>query len=66
MSCFDLLLLPLPSLPPSSSPRFCRPKFTVIVVKKRISTRLFAARGRDLSNPPPGTVVDTKVTKPEW
>jgi aubergine-like protein len=43
----------------------------MIVVKKRISTRLFLKDARDanmtnLTNPPPGTVVDTAVTRPEW
>ncbi|XP_068616765.1 piwi-like protein 1 isoform X2 [Brachionichthys hirsutus] len=42
------------------------PKLSVVVVKKRISTRFFDhARGK-VSNPPPGTVVDTAVTRPEW
>ena len=44
-----------------------RPKFAVVVVKKRINTRLFAPdqRGQP-SNPLPGTVVDDQVTKPDW
>ncbi|NXJ77374.1 PIWL1 protein, partial [Trogon melanurus] len=42
------------------------PKLTVIVVKKRVSTRLFAKSGGALQNPPPGTVVDVGVTRPEW
>jgi len=42
------------------------PKMAFVVVKKRISTRLFAASGSGLSNPPPGTVVDDTVTRPEW
>lgn len=44
-----------------------RPKFAVIIVKKRISARLFH-RGNDgnLANPPPGTVVDTAITRPQW
>uniref|UniRef100_A0A182MXI9 Piwi n=1 Tax=Anopheles dirus TaxID=7168 RepID=A0A182MXI9_9DIPT len=36
-------------------------QLTVIVVTKRVNTRLFL--GRD--NPPPGTVVDDKITLPE-
>ena len=44
---------------------FSRPKFTFIVVKKRINTRIFL-HGRQIDNPPPGTVVDTHITKPEW
>ncbi|KAG8455995.1 hypothetical protein GDO86_001978 [Hymenochirus boettgeri] len=43
-----------------------RPKLTFIVVKKRINTRFFANIGGRLQNPPPGTVVDTEVTRPEW
>lgn len=41
------------------------PKLTVIIVKKRISARLFI-KGRNPSNPPPGTVVDTDITRPQW
>lgn len=43
-----------------------RPKFTVLVVKKRINTRIFHNLQGELKNPPPGTVVDDEVTKPEW
>uniref|UniRef100_A0A668A7J4 Piwi-like RNA-mediated gene silencing 1 n=1 Tax=Myripristis murdjan TaxID=586833 RepID=A0A668A7J4_9TELE len=42
------------------------PKLSVVVVKKRISTRFFAHMNGRLSNPPPGTVIDTEVTRPEW
>ncbi|XP_070820601.1 piwi-like protein 1 [Chaetodon trifascialis] len=42
------------------------PKLSVVVVKKRISTRFFANINGKISNPPPGTVVDTEVTRPEW
>ncbi|KFP74741.1 Piwi-like 1, partial [Apaloderma vittatum] len=42
------------------------PKLTVIVVKKRVSTRFFSKSGGALQNPPPGTVVDVEVTRPEW
>ncbi|CAH3013726.1 unnamed protein product [Porites evermanni] len=41
------------------------PKLTVIIVKKRISARLFI-KGRNPTNPPPGTVVDTDITRPQW
>lgn len=43
-----------------------RPKLSVVVVKKRISCRFFALFGGKVSNPPPGTVIDTEVTRPEW
>lgn len=45
-----------------------RPKLAVIVVQKRINTRLLALEmnSSDLSNPPPGTVVDHSVTKNDW
>ncbi|KAK3566050.1 hypothetical protein QTP86_025034, partial [Hemibagrus guttatus] len=42
------------------------PKLTVVVVKKRIASRFFALLDAKLSNPPPGTVIDTEVTRPEW
>ena len=49
---------------------FCyRPHFTFIVVKKRINARFFLEnerRGRQLENPPPGTVIDDEVTRPDW
>uniref|UniRef100_A0A3B4A2S6 Piwi domain-containing protein n=1 Tax=Periophthalmus magnuspinnatus TaxID=409849 RepID=A0A3B4A2S6_9GOBI len=43
-----------------------RPKISVVVVKKRISSRFFAHINGKVSNPPPGTVVDSDVTRPEW
>ncbi|XP_047656361.1 piwi-like protein 1 isoform X2 [Tachysurus fulvidraco] len=42
------------------------PKLTVVVVKKRIASRFFTLLDARLSNPPPGTVIDTEVTRPEW
>ncbi|XP_069726924.1 piwi-like protein 1 [Phaenicophaeus curvirostris] len=42
------------------------PKLTVIVVKKRVSTRLFVQADGTLKNPPPGTIVDGGITRPEW
>lgn len=42
------------------------PKVAVVVVKKRINTRFFARSGPSLNNPPPGTIVDTTVTRPIW
>ncbi|KAM9743859.1 piwi-like protein 1 isoform 1-T4 [Menidia menidia] len=42
------------------------PKLSVVVVKKRISSRFFAMIGGKVTNPPPGTIIDTEVTRPEW
>ncbi|KAG7480651.1 hypothetical protein MATL_G00058540 [Megalops atlanticus] len=42
------------------------PKLSVVVVKKRISSRFFGRIDGKLANPPPGTVIDTEVTRPEW
>jgi aubergine-like protein len=43
------------------------PRLAFIVVKKRINQRFFAnGGGRGLDNPPPGTVIDQEVTRPEW
>lgn len=39
-------------------------ELVVIVVHKRINTRLFQRSGPKLSNPPPGTVVDSVIIKP--
>uniref|UniRef100_A0A8C6Q6P4 Piwi-like RNA-mediated gene silencing 1 n=1 Tax=Nothobranchius furzeri TaxID=105023 RepID=A0A8C6Q6P4_NOTFU len=43
-----------------------KPKLSVVVVKKRISSRFFTYFQDRLTNPPPGTVIDTEVTRPEW
>ncbi|XP_037115295.1 piwi-like protein 1 [Syngnathus acus] len=42
------------------------PKLSVVVVKKRINCRLFEHSNGNVLNPPPGTVVDSEVTRPEW
>ncbi|XP_065831086.1 piwi-like protein 1 isoform X3 [Oscarella lobularis] len=42
------------------------PKFSFIVVKKGINTRLFLRSGPGMMNPLPGTVVDDHVTRSEW
>ncbi|TNN69054.1 Piwi-like protein 1 [Liparis tanakae] len=42
------------------------PKLSVVVVKKRINSRFFAAINGNVANPPPGTIVDSEVTRPEW
>ena len=38
------------------------PQIAVIVVQKRINTRIFAIQGRDAVNPPPGAVLDHSIT----
>jgi len=43
-----------------------KPRLAVVVVKKRIHTRLFEKKGPDLYNPPPGTVVDGGCTHRDW
>lgn len=40
------------------------PPLAFIIVKKRISTRFFAKLSQGMQNPPPGTIIDTKVTDP--
>ncbi|XP_026177345.1 piwi-like protein 1 [Mastacembelus armatus] len=42
------------------------PKLSVVVVKKRISSRFFTLINNKVNNPPPGTVIDSEVTRPEW
>ena len=37
-----------------------------IVVKKRINHRFFSQNNQQLSNPPPGTVIDDTVTRNSW
>jgi len=41
------------------------PKFTFIIVNKRLNTRIFAKQGNRFQNPPSGTVVDNTITLPE-
>lgn len=41
------------------------PRFTYIVVNKKINTRIFAKGNRGYENPPCGTVVDNTITLPE-
>nr|AIY62327.1 piwi [Fimbriaphyllia ancora] len=44
-----------------------KPRFSVVIVKKRISARLFFKNdGTNLTNPPPGTVVDSDITRRDW
>ncbi|CAF1161007.1 unnamed protein product [Adineta ricciae] len=42
------------------------PKLAVVVVKKRGNTRFFQQDGRNVQNPPPGTVIDHTVTNADW
>ncbi|KAH3863467.1 hypothetical protein DPMN_026456, partial [Dreissena polymorpha] len=39
------------------------PKLSVVIVQKRINTRIFAANGRQMENPPSGTVADHTITR---
>lgn len=39
------------------------PKFLVVIVQKRINTRIFATERNDFSNPPPGTIIDHTVCR---
>nr|ASW22511.1 piwi2 [Nematostella vectensis] len=47
-----------------------KPKLAVLVVQKRINTRIFSAEGRGpqprLGNPGPGSVLDHTVTRKDW
>jgi len=43
-----------------------QPGFAFIVVQKRINTRIFHRQGKQLNNPPPGSVLDHTVTRREW
>lgn len=42
-----------------------QPKFSFIIVNKRLNTRIFLNEGTRVSNPVSGTVVDTTITLPE-
>ena len=42
------------------------PKWACIIVKKQINQRFLTKTGSEFGNPPPGTVIDSGVTKPEW
>jgi aubergine-like protein len=41
------------------------PKFTFVVVNKKINTRIIADFGEKFDNPPPGTIVDDVITIPD-
>ncbi|KAI4537847.1 hypothetical protein MG293_012710 [Ovis ammon polii] len=42
------------------------PTLSVIVVRKKGMPRFLAETGRNLQNPPLGTVVDSEATRPKW
>jgi len=44
-------------------PKDYNPQFVYIVVQKRISTRIMMSQGREVLNPPPGTILDHTVTR---
>nr|XP_036866974.1 piwi-like protein 4 [Manis javanica] len=41
-------------------------RLSVIVVRKKCMPRFFTEVNRTVQNPPPGTVVDSEATRPEW
>ncbi|XP_075148172.1 argonaute 3 [Haematobia irritans] len=41
-------------------------KITFIVTQKRINTRYFSGNGSNINNPPPGTVIDTTITRANY
>ncbi|CAJ0946410.1 unnamed protein product [Ranitomeya imitator] len=47
-------------------PATYNPKVTVVVVRKRCTTRFFTQSQRGFQNPPLGTIIDSEVTRPEW
>ncbi|KAK6165172.1 hypothetical protein SNE40_023615 [Patella caerulea] len=42
------------------------PKMAVVIVQKRINTRIFLNRGNSMDNPPPGSVIDHDITRRDW
>ncbi|CAF0863904.1 unnamed protein product, partial [Didymodactylos carnosus] len=42
------------------------PKLAVVIIKKRGNARFFARNGRNIINPPPGTIIDHTVTNSDW
>ncbi|KAJ6648719.1 Protein argonaute-3 [Pseudolycoriella hygida] len=40
-----------------------KPQFTIIIVQKRINTRLFATRANGVDNPAPGCIIDHTITR---
>ncbi|XP_075448608.1 piwi-like protein 4 [Ascaphus truei] len=42
------------------------PKLSVVVVRKKCTTRFFRHSDREMQNPPLGTLVDSEATRPEW
>lgn len=43
-----------------------KPKLSVVIVQKRINTRLFSKVRSRLENPPPGTILDNTITRRNW
>ncbi|XP_046398495.1 piwi-like protein Ago3 [Ischnura elegans] len=43
-----------------------KPQLTVLIVQKRINTRIFSIEKNELTNPKPGTIVDNAVTRRNW
>lgn len=43
-----------------------KPRMAVVVVQKRISTRMFAQGSQGYENPSPGTIMDHTITRKGW
>ncbi|XP_065911077.1 piwi-like protein 2 isoform X2 [Dysidea avara] len=43
-----------------------KPKFSVVVVQKRVNARIMGIQNRKLENPSPGTILDNAITKRGW
>ena len=42
------------------------PKLAIVIVQKRISTRIFMKGPNGLDNAPSGTIVDHTITRKDW
>nr|NP_001107667.1 seali [Strongylocentrotus purpuratus]ABY58155.1 seali [Strongylocentrotus purpuratus] len=43
-----------------------KPQLCIVVVQKRINTRIFSVAGGNYENPYPGMVIDHTITRPTW
>lgn len=60
-----MIILSRQCFQPAFSP-WIRPKWAMVIVKKRGCSKFFAKNGDQLYNPPPGTVIDNTVTHQNW